>query len=170
MLVVLVGWLCWWVGCNRWGLCWWFLGSNAVFCAVSGVCGFMRACASAGGGVSGFVWVRSSCVGGASGFMRACASAGGGACGFMWACASAGSGVSGFDAVSLVLLGVDHLNRLSARAATCMWLARHNACPQSGVFGNSLGAAVAHGTCCCLAGRPSADSDRNLGDDLVDEF
>ena len=135
-------WLCWWVGCNWWGLCWWFLGSNAVFCAVSGVCGFVRECRRCGSGVSGFTRARSSCVGGAS----------------------------GFDAVSLVLLGVDHLNRLSARAATCMWLARHNACPQSGVFGNSLGAAVAHGTCCCLVGPLSADCDQNLGDDLVDEF
>ena len=95
--------------------------------------------------------------------------AGSGVSGFVWGRTRAGSGVSGFDAVSLVLLGVDHLNRLSARAATCMWLARHNACPQSGVFGNSLGAAVAHGTCCCLVGPLSADCDQNLGDDLVDD-
>ncbi len=122
----------------------------------NGACGFMRVWVRAGSGACGFTRARSSCVGGACGFMRARA--------------SAGSGVSGFDAVSLVLLGVDHLNRLSARAATCMWLARHNACPQSGVFGNSLGAAVAHGTCCCLVGPLSADCDQNLGDDLVDEF
>ena len=141
-----------------------------MFCVIGGASGFMRACASCVGGAYGFMWACASAGSGACGFTRARSSCVGGACGFMWACASAGSGVSGFDAVSLVLLGVDHLNRLSARAATCMWLARHNACPQSGVFGNSLGAAVAHGTCCCLAGRPSADSDRNLGDDLVDEF
>ena len=109
-------------------------------------------------------------IGGASGFMRVWVRAGSGVSGFVWGRTRAGSGVSGFDAVSLVLLGVDHLNRLSARAATCMWLARHNACPQSGVFGNSLGAAVAHGTCCCLVGPLSADCDQNLGDDLVDEF
>ena len=42
----------------------------------------MRACASAGGGVSGFTRARLRCVGGVSGFMRACASAGSGASGF----------------------------------------------------------------------------------------